>query len=313
MDWDPDRGDPMDDHFSSRNPVPAWPAVPPVVPAVVPPGWAAGGDGERAGRPPPGGLLDLTLSWVTLIGEAERPGRLGRIGPVTAVQARELARLAARVAGTEWRVIVTDADRRALTVGRLPALRVPRELEPGGVVGGVGVVGRVTVVMTEADADRNADRDAGREGLRTGADQGWRAAGILSGMAADVLDAARWALARAREAAEGDRRSPEGCAHAGASAAYRPPQRLREQVIARDQTCRYPSCGQPAWRGDLDHTHPWDKGGKTCRCNLGGLCRRHHRLKQLPGWHLGQPQPGTFAWTTPAGLTYAVRPDPLQG
>jgi hypothetical protein len=74
-------------------------------------------------------------------------------------------------------------------------------------------------------------------------------------------------------------------------------------------TCRYPSCGQPAWRGDLDHTHPWDQGGLTCPCNIGALCRRHHRLKQLRGWDLVQPQPGIFRWVTPAGLTYAVQPD----
>jgi hypothetical protein len=57
---------------------------------------------------------------------------------------------------------------------------------------------------------------------------------------------------------------------ARAAAADQPPPRIREYVTARDLTCRYPFCGQPAWRGDLDHTRPWDKGGLTCSCNLGG-------------------------------------------
>ena len=73
---------------------------------------------------------------------------------------------------------------------------------------------------------------------------------------------------------------------------------------------RNPVCGQPAWRTDLDHTLPWHKGGLTCACNLGGNCRTHHKIKQLPGWHLQQPQPGVFRWTTPTGRSYQVRPDP---
>jgi hypothetical protein len=84
---------------------------------------------------------------------------------------------------------------------------------------------------------------------------------------------------------------------------------LREFVAARDGTCRSPTCGQPAWRGDLDHTVPWQDGGLTCSCNLGGVCRTHHKIKQLPGWRLEQLAPGHFRWTTPAGRQYDVRPD----
>jgi hypothetical protein len=46
-----------------------------------------------------------------------------------------------------------------------------------------------------------------------------------------------------------------------------------------------------------------------CGCNLGGACRTHHQVKQRPGWHLEQPEPGTFIWVTPAGRTYTVTPD----
>jgi Domain of unknown function (DUF222) len=69
------------------------------------------------------------------------------------------------------------------------------------------------------------------------------------------------------------------------------------------------SCAQPAWRADLDHTQPWEHGGRTCACNLGGACRRHHQLKQHPRWTLDQTRPGQFTWTTPAGRTYTVTPD----
>jgi hypothetical protein len=100
-----------------------------------------------------------------------------------------------------------------------------------------------------------------------------------------------------------------GCAHALASLAYVPPPRLRDFIAGRDGTCRFPTCRQPVWRCDLDHSVPYHKGGKTCSCNLGGLCRFHHLLKQHLLWQLTQPAPGTFAWTTPAGRTYYTQPD----
>jgi hypothetical protein len=101
------------------------------------------------------------------------------------------------------------------------------------------------------------------------------------------------------------------CAHHGASPGYRPPPRLRERVTARDVTCRNPVCGQPAWRADLDHTIAWapgGTGGPTCRCNLGGRCRRDHILKQHPRWRFTQDG-GVFRWTAPSGRTYTAGPD----
>jgi hypothetical protein len=133
---------------------------------------------------------------------------------------------------------------------------------------------------------------------------------IGDGICARILAAARRVRDQALERAAADRHAPGGCVHATASAAYQPPPRIREYVTARDQTCRNPRCGQPAWRADLDHTIPFDQGGPTCPCNLGPLCRRHHQLKQRPGWSLTQPRPGIFQWATPAGRAYIVTPDP---
>jgi Domain of unknown function (DUF222) len=290
-----DRGDPLD--FRDLAVEPAWPAVPPAVPVAR--GSAA--PAAETGRPPPGGLLDLTVSWATLTGEA-RPATLGRIGPVTAPQARHLARLS--TGGdydAQWRVIVTDAGGRATAVARVPRARrtgnpAPQpagQLAGAGLVGLVGLVGRVTVTIPQAVISDTRPWPA-------------TARGILAG----ILRTARRADDLARRQARADRDTAGGCAHAAASPAYRPPPRIREHVIARDRTCRYPYCGQPAWRGDLDHTCPWEQGGRTCRCNLGPLCRSHHRLKQLDGWTLAQPHPGTFCWTTPAGRTYTTQPDP---
>jgi hypothetical protein len=89
---------------------------------------------------------------------------------------------------------------------------------------------------------------------------------------------------------------------------YRPPPALRELIEKRHARCVYPSCSQPAHRCDVDHTVPW-RPGVTCHCNLGTLCRRHHRLKQSSGWKLVQPWPGVLVWVTPSGKWYITLPD----
>jgi hypothetical protein len=130
----------------------------------------------------------------------------------------------------------------------------------------------------------------------------------------DIMERAFHAAARAAAAAApgaggaGLSRDSAECAHPSATAAYRPAPLLREYVVARDLTCRFPGCGQPAWRGDLDHTWPWDQGGLTCSCNLGPLCRHHHILKQHPDWQLIQAEPGVFEWITPTGRVYTATP-----
>ena len=51
-------------------------------------------------------------------------------------------------------------------------------------------------------------------------------------------------------------------------------------------------------------------GGCRLACRQDPLCRRHHRTKQAPGWHLAQPEPGLLTWTAPHGRSYAVTPEP---
>jgi len=75
---------------------------------------------------------------------------------------------------------------------------------------------------------------------------------------ADGLVAASWrtaarAAARAAAQAQADA-AAGGCAHQTESHGYRPPPRIYECVVARDMACRFPTCRQPAWRGDLDRT-----------------------------------------------------------
>ena len=88
---------------------------------------------------------------------------------------------------------------------------------------------------------------------------------------------------------------------------YTPSRKLKHLVRARTATCPAPGCGAQAAHCDLDHTLAYP-AGITCQCDLAPPCRRHHRVKQAPGWTLTQPEPGVMCWTTPAGRSYTTRP-----
>jgi hypothetical protein len=100
------------------------------------------------------------------------------------------------------------------------------------------------------------------------------------------------------------------CGHGRQASGYVPPRSLRHLVTTRRRTCGFPGCRRPAVRCDVDHTIPYDQGGRTCECNLAPLCRWHHQAKQAPGWHLDQPRPGVLTWTLPHGRRYTTTPDP---
>lgn len=87
---------------------------------------------------------------------------------------------------------------------------------------------------------------------------------------------------------------------------YDIPERLREQVVLRDETCVFPWCGRSARRCDIDHVIPYDHtdpaaGGQTASHNLAPLCRRHHRLKTHGRWRYRMTSLGVFVWTSPHG------------
>jgi hypothetical protein len=97
------------------------------------------------------------------------------------------------------------------------------------------------------------------------------------------------------------------CDHASAENHYLPSRELRHLIRARTTTCTAPGCLAQAIGCDIDHTtaHP---AGPTCQCNLAPKCRRHHRCKQAPGWHVEQPEPGIMRWTLPSGRTHTTTP-----
>ncbi|HEX9623465.1 MAG TPA: HNH endonuclease signature motif containing protein, partial [Streptosporangiaceae bacterium] len=246
----------------------------------------------------------------------------------TPAQASYLALLAAADPAVDWRVVVTDNAGRAIAVTRVRPGRSPCRPARAGPGQPSSLLRRVTVIVgpddlsAEAGSGQRADNDGGQRadsnggqradnniGRRAGNDGGQGAGNNIAAVLTAIITAAQKAAGQAAERTAADA-AAGGCAHTQASLAYEVPVRLREIVNLRDLTCRFPTCRQPAWRCDADHTQPYDQGGPTCLCNLGPLCRYHHQMKQHPLWRLEQPAPGSFIWTTPAGRTYAAQPDP---
>jgi hypothetical protein len=103
--------------------------------------------------------------------------------------------------------------------------------------------------------------------------------------------------------------------------------RLREQVILRDQTCVFPWCTHPARRCQMDHVIPYDhhhpdRGGQTASDNIAPLCTKHHRLKTHGRWRYQMTALGVFRWTSPhghqfhrdhTGTTALASPQPVPG
>ncbi|WP_299442829.1 HNH endonuclease signature motif containing protein [uncultured Phycicoccus sp.] len=89
--------------------------------------------------------------------------------------------------------------------------------------------------------------------------------------------------------------------------AYRPGDALAALVRARDGRCRFPGCSVAARFCDLDHVRPWP-AGPTAAANLVTLCRRHHRIKQAPGWRLRLHPDATATWADPDGRVRTTAP-----
>jgi hypothetical protein len=95
------------------------------------------------------------------------------------------------------------------------------------------------------------------------------------------------------------------------SPGYVPSDRLREQVVQRDRTCVFPWCESSARRADLDHIEPYDPdgpAGQTTTSNLACLCRRHHRLEDLPPVELHPARAGRLPLALTARVLLPPRP-----
>lgn len=95
---------------------------------------------------------------------------------------------------------------------------------------------------------------------------------------------------------------------------YRLPTAIRDFIVHRDQTCRFPGCGRRAEHGQIDHAVAWDAGGATDAENLGALCVRHHQLKTHGGWQIVASEPdGSCTWQSPQARRYRRRAPAVRG
>jgi len=131
---------------------------------------------------------------------------------------------------------------------------------------------------------------------------------------------------------------PAGQACAVGTQSYRPGADLTRTVIARDVTCTFPGCRQPAARCQIDHRIPYRHDRphgttgvagdgasvdhpcahdaadvQTCLENLHALCTHHHQAKTKGWWQVTwDPHSGISTWTDRHGLTYARHPVPVH-
>jgi len=108
---------------------------------------------------------------------------------------------------------------------------------------------------------------------------------------------------------------------------YRPGADVTRSIQARDVTCTWPGCRQPASRSEIDHIVPYrhphagDRGAsrrqdgaaeaQTRPDNLQALCKRHHQAKTSGVWNVRRDKStGNTIWTSPLGITYSRSPIP---
>ncbi|MDR1799141.1 MAG: HNH endonuclease [Bifidobacteriaceae bacterium] len=102
-----------------------------------------------------------------------------------------------------------------------------------------------------------------------------------------------------------------------------PSDMLKLVVRLRDQTCRFPGCGVPAFECELDHVapfRPWAPANQqTVASNLQALCQAHHLAKHDRDrrgdllWHVRRdPATGATIWHAPNGKAHVVPAAPVD-
>ena len=250
-------------------------------PRLSTPGQGSPGGPDRPGGPADGavpagfaGRVTLTAPLATVARLADRPGELAGLGPADPWLTRDLAAAAAHNPKTTWCVTVTDEQGHAIGHGcaRPEPTSYAKRAGPG----------------PPGFSFTPASRDGPPGGYGT-----WRlrTPGPGPGLIVTI-----------------DPVTTDPCGHQHEANGHDAGVRLRHLSQIRHATCTSPVCRRPAAQCDLEHSTPYEAGGRTCLCNTGPKCRHDHRLKQHPKWHVDQLPDGTFRWTTPAGRTYTTEP-----
>jgi hypothetical protein len=268
---------------------------------------------DGGGRPGPGGgavpgtvprgfsaRVNMTVPLVTLLGLAERPGMLSGLGAIDPALARDLTAAAAGNPRSTWCLTVTGPDGRPVAHGcGRPPPRPPRR-DPA------------PPVTTARDGPARRDAAPPAPPVRVGPlyipgdDHGppGRYGTVRLELPGSRPDpGGKQELVFALEALAGP------CDHRHQAAGHDPGVTLKHLTGILNATCTFPPCRRPESQSDYEHSLPYEKGGRTCLCQAGPVCRANHRDKQSPGWHLEDAGArGWFRWTTPSGRSYLSRP-----
>jgi hypothetical protein len=248
------------------------PALPPAGPlaGVIPPGFA--------------GRVNLTIPAPTLLDLAGRPGEMAGIGPIDPDLARDLAAAAARDPRSTWCLTVTDSQGHAIGHGcARPAPARTTNRGKQGPSGGPDPPGGPRFTFIPA----NQPGPPGGYGT-------WRFSTGVPGQ---------------RDLLIGIGPIPTGeCDHRHQAKGHDPGVMLRHLTQIRHATCTGPGCRRPATNCDFEHNVPYEAGGRTCICNGDPKCRRDHRIKQDPRWHVEQLENGDVRWTMPSGRQHVTEP-----
>ena len=229
---------------------------------------------------PPPANLNLIIPIGTLLGWSATPAQAGAFGLLDPEETRALVAAASRHPRTRWSITLTDPQGRAIAHGRASGQH-PWQPRPPETTTAAPPPG------TPPPGDPPADP---HPGPAPDADQAARLRHLIQALKI-IFDPI----------------AQDTCDHRSAEPRYTPSRKLKDLIRARTLTCDAPGCNAQARYADLDHTTPYPDG-PTDQCNLKPKCRRHHRAKQAPGWHVEQPQPGTTRWTLPNGRNHTTTP-----
>ncbi len=274
-------------------------AGPPGDPASPPPSHAGLDTGIGAGLR---GTVNLTMPLTAWLGWTQSPGEVPGFGPLDAADSRTLAGLLSHNPANQWCVTLTDraghpAAHACTSHGPPPRPGSPdpgTRASPGTRADPVPRASpgtRASPVHPDGGPPDSTSPDSTSPDSAT-PDSAAPPAGPpawLCGLTFTTL-------------------ATGTCGHSRQGGGYQPSRSLRHLIEIRNPTCTAPGCRRNAARCDLDHVTPYDRGGRTCECNLHPACRHHHKTKQSPGWTLTTPSPGTLTWTTPGGRVHTTTP-----
>jgi hypothetical protein len=245
------------------------------------------GQGRTGASPALPGWLNLTAPLATMQRQAERPGALHGAGAMDPEQTRDLADAILRDDRSTICITTVDPDGR-------PAAHACGKPGPGD----------------RTRRRRGRDPSQGLQGTLDDRSPPGDTAALTQIDTGPPGSLGTWQLTIAdRELIFTFETLAGPCDHKHQTAAHDPGKLLKHLTTVLNQECTFLTCRSPDRSCDYEHSTPHDKGGITCLCACGPVCRRNHLDKQQPRWRIDPGSArGWFIWTLPSGRTYTKGP-----